>query len=72
VQLPEEQSLPHKLGYQESLIQERETEIQEIESVMHEIAGIFRDLEIHVREHGRMIGVITRTALLYKTQLIHS
>lgn len=47
---------PHELAYQESLIQEREAEIREIETGMHELAGIFRDLGTLVGEQGQMIG----------------
>ena len=47
---------PHELAYQESLIHEREAEIREIESGMHELAEIFRDLGTLVGEQGQMIG----------------
>jgi syntaxin 7 len=47
---------PHELAYQESLIQEREDEIREIETGMHELAEIFRDLGTLVGEQGMMVG----------------
>ena len=47
---------PHELAYQESLIQEREGEIREIESGIHELSEIFRDLGTLVNEQGAMIG----------------
>lgn len=47
---------PHELAYQESLIQEREGEIREIESGIHELSEIFRDLGTLVNEQGGMIG----------------
>ncbi|KAG6840375.1 hypothetical protein C0991_007112 [Blastosporella zonata] len=55
-QILQQQLSPHELAYQESLIQEREAEIREIESGMHELAEIFRDLGTLVGEQGQMIG----------------
>ncbi|KAG5650482.1 hypothetical protein H0H81_012108 [Sphagnurus paluster] len=55
-QILQAQLSPHELAYQESLIQEREDEIREIESGMHELAEIFRDLGTLVGEQGEMIG----------------
>ena len=48
---------PADLAFQESLIQERETEIREIETGIHELNEIFRDLGTLVVEQGDMIGV---------------
>lgn len=47
---------PHELAYQESLIQEREVEIREIETGIHELSEIFRDLGTLVNEQGGMLG----------------
>jgi syntaxin 7 len=47
---------PHELAYQESLIQEREDEIREIETGIHELSEIFRDLGTLVHEQGGMLG----------------
>ncbi|KAG5353914.1 hypothetical protein C0989_000157 [Termitomyces sp. Mn162] len=55
-QILQQQLSPHELAYQESLIQEREAEIRDIESGMHELAEIFRDLGTLVGEQGQMIG----------------
>ena len=55
-QMLQSQLSPHELAYQESLIQEREAEIREIESGMHELSEIFRDLGTLVGEQGQMIG----------------
>ncbi|KAI0031179.1 t-SNARE [Vararia minispora EC-137] len=49
---------PHELAYQESLLQERETEIREIETGIHELSEIFRDLGTLVHEQGGMIDNI--------------
>ncbi|KAH9163203.1 hypothetical protein EDB89DRAFT_583195 [Lactarius sanguifluus] len=49
---------PHELAYQESLIQERETEIREIETGIHELSEIFRDLGTLVHEQGGMLDNI--------------
>ncbi|KAG6812108.1 hypothetical protein H0H92_004337 [Tricholoma furcatifolium] len=54
-QILQQQLSPHELAYQESLIQEREAEIRVIESGMHELAEIFRDLGTLVGEQGQMI-----------------
>jgi hypothetical protein len=51
---------PHELAYQESLIQERETEIREIETGIHELSEIFRDLGTLVHEQGGMLGQSTQ------------
>ncbi|KAG6919632.1 hypothetical protein DXG01_003496 [Tephrocybe rancida] len=58
-QILQQQLSPHELAYQESLIQEREAEIREIESGMHELAEIFRDLGTLVGEQGQMIDDIS-------------
>lgn len=47
---------PADLAYQESLIHEREQEIREIETGIHELNEIFRDLGTLVVEQGSMIG----------------
>ncbi|KAJ3573458.1 hypothetical protein NP233_g2421 [Leucocoprinus birnbaumii] len=44
-QIMQSQLSPHELAYQESLIQEREAEIREIETGIHELAEIFQDLD---------------------------
>jgi len=49
---------PHELAYQESLIQEREQEIREIESGIHELAEIFQDLGTLVNQQGDMLGTV--------------
>ncbi|KAG6820619.1 hypothetical protein H0H93_014222 [Arthromyces matolae] len=58
-QILQQQLSPHELAYQESLIQEREAEIREIESGMHELSEIFRDLGTLVGEQGQMIDDIS-------------
>lgn len=55
-QLFQAQLSPHELAYQESLIQEREEDIREIEAGVHELATIFRDLGVLVNQQGGMIG----------------
>ena len=55
-QVMQAQLSPHELAYQESLIQERETEIREIETGIHELSQIFRDLGTLVQEQGGMLG----------------
>ena len=55
---------PHELAYQESLIQEREAEIREIETGIHELSEIFRDLGTLVHEQGGMIGLYSFLRLL--------
>jgi syntaxin 7 len=52
----QQQLSPHELAYQESLIQEREQEIREIESGIHELAEIFQDLGTLVHQQGGMLG----------------
>lgn len=47
---------PQELAHQESLIQEREGEIREIESGIHELSEIFRDLGTLVNQQGDMLG----------------
>ncbi|KAH7913951.1 t-SNARE [Hygrophoropsis aurantiaca] len=54
-QLLHSQLSPHELAYQESLIQEREAEIQDIESGIHELSEIFRDLGTLVNQQGSML-----------------
>ncbi|EPQ54784.1 t-SNARE [Gloeophyllum trabeum ATCC 11539] len=49
---------PAELAYQESLIEERQAEIQEIETSIHELAEIFKDLGTVVGEQGAMIDNI--------------
>jgi len=46
----------HELAYEESLIQERNAEIREIETGIHELSEIFRDLGTLVHEQGGMLG----------------
>jgi hypothetical protein len=55
-QILQAQLSPHELAYQESLIQEREAEIREIETGIHELQEIFRDLGTLVNQQGGMIG----------------
>lgn len=43
------------------MIQEREAEIREIETGIHELHEIFRDLGTLVQEQGGMIGASTDT-----------
>ena len=45
-----------ELDYQEQLIEEREVEIREIESGIHELNEIFRDLGTIVHEQQSMLG----------------
>ena len=47
---------PHELAYQEALVQEREHEIREIETGIHELNEITRDLATIIIEQGTMIG----------------
>lgn len=54
-QILQSQLSPHELAYQESLIQEREEEIREIETGIHELAEIFRDLGTLVQQQGGML-----------------
>ncbi|KAL4073306.1 t-SNARE [Scleroderma yunnanense] len=57
-QIFQSQLSPHELAYQESLIHEREAEIQEIESGIHELSEIFRDLGTLVNQQGGMLDNI--------------
>jgi hypothetical protein len=47
---------PQELEFQETLIAEREAEFREIESGIHELNDIFRDLGTIVQEQGGLIG----------------
>jgi t-SNARE complex subunit (syntaxin) len=49
---------PQELEFQETLIAEREAEIREIESGIHELNDIFRDLGTIVQEQGGLIGTV--------------
>jgi len=62
-QMLQEQLSPHELAYQESLIEEREREIREIETGMHELHQIFQDLGTFVGEQGQMIDDIGNNIL---------
>ncbi len=55
-QILQNQLSPQELAYQESLTQEREQEIREIETGIHELSEIFRDLGTLVQEQGGMLG----------------
>ena len=55
-QMFQTQLSPAELAHQEALIQEREDEIREIETGIHELHEIFRDLGTIVLEHGEMLG----------------
>jgi len=57
-QVLQAQLSPHELAYQESLIQEREAEIREIETGIHELQEIFRDLGTLVNQQGGMLDNI--------------
>ncbi|KAF8158501.1 t-SNARE [Crassisporium funariophilum] len=57
-QILQAQLSPHELAYQESLIQEREAEIREIETGIHELHEIFQDLGTLVNQQGSMIDNI--------------
>lgn len=59
VQALQNQLSPQELAYQESLIQEREAEIREIETGIHELHEIFRDLGTLVQEQGGMLGTFS-------------
>ncbi|KAJ3730880.1 t-SNARE [Lentinula guzmanii] len=65
-QLLQAQLSPHELAYQESLIQEREEDIREIEAGVHELAEIFRDLGTLVHQQGGMLDNID-----YNIQSVH-
>ncbi|KAJ7603643.1 t-SNARE [Mycena polygramma] len=56
-QILQEQLSPHELAYQESH-QEREQEIREIETGIHELAEIFQDLGTLVNQQGGMLDNI--------------
>lgn len=45
-----------ELEFQETMIAEREAEIREIETGIHELNDIFRDLGTIVAEQGGLIG----------------
>ncbi|KAJ8080866.1 SNAP receptor [Marasmius tenuissimus] len=57
-QLLQSQLSPHELAYQESLIQEREADIREIETGIHELSEIFRDLGTLVEQQRPMLDNI--------------
>ncbi|KAH9850233.1 t-SNARE [Lenzites betulinus] len=57
-QILQTQLSPQELVFQESLIQEREAEIREIETGIHELHEIFRDLGTLVQEQGGMLDNI--------------
>ncbi|KAI0917558.1 hypothetical protein AcW1_007272 [Taiwanofungus camphoratus] len=67
-QILQTQLSPQELAFQESIIQEREAEIREIETGIHELSEIFRDLGTLVQEQGGMLGL--SSSLL--TSLCHS
>ena len=48
-----------EIEFQETLIAEREAEIREIESSMHEVNDIFRDLGTIVTNQGALIGLFS-------------
>jgi len=48
---------PQELEFQETMIAERESEIREIETGIHELNDIFRDLGTIVEQQGGLIGV---------------
>lgn len=58
---------PQELEFQETLIAEREAEIRDIESGIHELNDIFRDLGTIVEQQGGLIGGLV--AGLHRTQL---
>ncbi|KAI0088511.1 t-SNARE [Irpex rosettiformis] len=58
VQVLQQSLSPQDLMYQESLVQEREAEIREIETGIHELHEIFRDLGTLVQEQGGMLDNI--------------
>ena len=48
-----------ELEFQETLIAEREAEIREIETGIHELNDIFRDLGTIVEQQGGLIGQLS-------------
>jgi hypothetical protein len=50
---------PQELEFQETLIAEREAEIREIESGIHELNDIFRDLGTIVEQQGGLVGLFS-------------
>lgn len=48
---------PAELVHQEQLIQEREAEIRDIESGIHELHEIFRDINTLVLQQGDQLGM---------------
>ena len=48
-----------ELEFQETMIAERESEIREIETGIHELNDIFRDLGTIVEQQGGLIGTTT-------------
>ena len=61
-QIFQTQLSPHELAYQESLIQEREREIIEIEHGIHELSEMFDSLGTLMVQQGGMIGASFLTA----------
>ncbi len=57
---------PAELTFQESVIQEREDEIREIEAGIHELNEIFRDLGTLVTEQGEMLGSVTSLHMILR------
>jgi t-SNARE complex subunit (syntaxin) len=51
-----QQLAPAELAYQEQVIQEREAEIRDIESGIHELHEIFRDINTLVLQQGDQLG----------------
>jgi syntaxin 7 len=62
-QLLQNRLSPHELAYQESLIQEREQEIRDIETGIHELAEIFQDLGTLVNQQGDMLGIYFHSSI---------
>ncbi len=48
---------PQELEFQETMIAEREAEIREIETGIHELNDIFRDLGTIVEQQGGLVGI---------------
>jgi len=57
-QILQQRLSPSELAHQESLIQEREADIREIETGIHELHEIFRDLGGLVTSQGEMLDNI--------------